>query len=105
MEFVETHAFSRRLQALLADEEYRRLQDELIADPEAGDKIPGTGGIRKLRWSARGHGKRGGARIVYFWHGRSERLLLLFIFTKNERVDLTADQRRQLRSIVDREYS
>lgn len=101
---VETRVFTARICDLLRDEDYRRLQLELIRNPEAGRVIPGTGGLRKLRWGASGRGKRGGARVMYFWHAKSEHLLMLFVFPKNERSDLTAAQRRALRAIVETEY-
>ena len=101
---VEVRGFTARFCDLLPDEEYRLLQLELIRDPEAGRVIPGTGGLRKLRWAVGGRGKRGGARVIYFWHRKSQHLLMLFVYPKNERSDLTAAQRRALRQIVEREY-
>ena len=80
------------------------LQLELVRDPEAGHVIPGTGGLRKLRWAASGRGKRGGARIIYFWHPKSQHALMLFAYPKNERSDLTPAQRRTLRKLVETEY-
>ncbi len=102
MVIVETRGFTTRIHDLLSDDEYRLL--ELVRRPEAGQIIPGTGGLRKLRWVASGHGKRGGARVIYFWHVRSQHLLMLFLYPKSERSDLTAAQRRALRKIVETEY-
>ena len=104
MLIVETRAFTARVARLLSDDEYRALQLELLRRPEAGVVIPGTGGLRKIRWSMPGRGKRGGARVVYFWHARSATLLMLFVFAKNERDDLTYQQREALRRIVETEY-
>lgn len=104
MEIVETRGFTARICDLLHDEDYRLLQLELVRNPEAGRLIPETGGLRKLRWSASGRGKRGGARVIYFWHPKSQQLLMLFVYPKNERSDLTAAQRRALRKIVETEY-
>ena len=73
MVIAETRAFTTRLLDLLPDEDYRLLQLELVRDPEAGHVIPGTGGLRKLRWAASGRGKRGGARIIYFWHPKDRK--------------------------------
>jgi hypothetical protein len=101
---VETRAFTARICDLLHDDDYRLLQLELVRNPEAGRLIPRTGGLRKLRWAASGRGKRGGARVIYFWHQKSQHLLMLFVYPKNERSDLTAAQRRALRKIVDTEY-
>jgi hypothetical protein len=101
---VETKAFTTRIVDLLSDDEYRGLQLELIQRPEAGSVIQGAGGLRKLRWALPGRGKRGGARVIYFWHHRSETLLMLFAYPKNEREDLTVSQRQLLRKIVEEEY-
>jgi mRNA-degrading endonuclease RelE of RelBE toxin-antitoxin system len=101
---VETKAFTARVGDLLSEEEYRALQLELLARPDSGSVIPGTGGLRKLRWALSGRGKRGGARVIYFWHRASGRVLMLFVYPKNERSDLTAAQRQALRQIVETEY-
>jgi hypothetical protein len=101
---VETRAFTARIGELLNDEEYRALQLQLVRRPTAGDIIPGTGGLRKVRWGRQGRGKRGGCRVIYFWHPASRRLLMLFAFSKNERADLGTDQKKMLRQIVEREY-
>jgi len=63
---IETPIFTRRTQSILEDDEYRLLQAQLIQKPDAGKIIPGSGGLRKLRWSASGHGKRGGIRVIYY---------------------------------------
>ena len=104
MVIIETSVFTRRITALLSDDEYRELQATLVERPKAGPVIPGSGGIRKLRWSASGRGKRGGARVIYYWATEQEHLLMLFIYAKNESDDLTQDQIKTLRQIVEREY-
>lgn len=104
MVIIETSVFTRRVTALLSDDEYRELQATLVERPKAGPVIPGSGGIRKLRWSASGRGKRGGARVIYYWATEQEHLLMLFIYAKNESDDLTQDQIKTLRNIVEREY-
>lgn len=101
---VETRVFTSRVIALLSDDDYSSLQLELLRRPAAGAVIPGSGGLRKLRWGMTGRGKRGGARIIYYWHAPSSRLLMLFAYPKNERTDLTAAQREALRKIVESEY-
>jgi len=95
--------FTRRIQAILADDEYRLLQAQLVQKPDAGKIIPGSGGLRKLRWSASGRGKRGGARVIYYWLVFPEVILMLFAYPKNERDDLTPDQLKQLKKIVEGE--
>ena len=64
--FVETRLFTRLVQDYLSDDEYAALQCHLLSDPEVGAVIPGSGGVRKLRWAAEGRGKRGGYRVIYF---------------------------------------
>lgn len=88
----------------MSDEEYRLSQAQLVDKPDAGKIIQGSGGLRKLRWSAGGHGKRGGVRIIYYWIVARETILLIFAYAKNERDDLTSDQLRQLRDLVEGEY-
>ena len=64
---VETPVFTRRVLKLLTDDDYRLLQHELVARPDVGNIIRGSGGLRKVRWAATGRGKRGGVRIIYYW--------------------------------------
>ncbi|OPY04872.1 MAG: Toxin HigB-2 [Syntrophorhabdus sp. PtaB.Bin184] len=104
MVIVETPVFTRRILSILSDEEYRLSQAQLVDKPDAGKIIQGSGGLRKLRWSAGGHGKRGGVRIIYYWIVARETILLIFAYAKNERDDLTSDQLRQLRDLVEGEY-
>lgn len=104
MVIVETRAFTGRIGDLMTDDEYRELQLHLAAHPTAGDVVPGTGGLRKVRWKSKGRGKRGGCRVLYFWHAASNHLLMLFAFSKTERADLTPEQKRALRQIVEVEY-
>jgi mRNA-degrading endonuclease RelE of RelBE toxin-antitoxin system len=101
---VETRAFTARIDDLLTQEDYRALQAHLVRRPTGGDVIPGTGGLRKLRWGSKGRGKRGGCRVIYFWHPGTSRLLLLFAFSKSERADISSAQKKLLRQIVEAEY-
>ena len=78
------------------DEQYGLLQGLLVARPEAGDLIRGSGGIRKLRWSLPGRVKRGGVRVIYFWRVSESQIFMLTMYAKNERTDLTAAQIKQL---------
>ncbi|MFO7587445.1 MAG: hypothetical protein R6X22_05165 [Gemmatimonadota bacterium] len=100
----ETEVFSRRVQELLDPESYRLLQLRLAADPEAGSLIPGAGGLRKIRWRTPGRGKRGGVRVIYYWAGSHETILMLMVFVKNERSDLSPEQKKVLHRIVEEEY-
>ena len=72
----------------------------LIDHPDAGDIIPGTGGVRKMRWAAKGKGKRGGARIIYMYVVIDARVYLLRCYAKNVKTDLTADEKKELRQIA-----
>ncbi len=96
-------AFSRRLKSLLSDDDYRQLQLALLRTPTLGRVIQGTGGLRKVRWAAQGKGKRGGVRVIYFWAMLHEEILMLFIYGKDEQDDLSPEQRRQLRRILETE--
>ena len=104
MVIIETPIFTWQLLAILSDDEYRELQKGLLGHPEAGKVIPGSGGLRKLRWAFDGRGKRGGVRLIYYWFTAQGSLLLLFIYPKNVQDDLTPDQLRQLKRIVEEEY-
>ena len=88
---------------MMLDDEYRLLQEALLRRPTHGDLIEGTGGIRKLRWGEQGRGKRGGFRIIYYWHAKREMFLMLYLYRKNEQKDLTAEQRRILAKVVKQE--
>lgn len=72
----------------------------LMDHPDSGDVIPGSGGVRKLRWAAKGKGKRGGVRIVYLYVVVAVRIYLIRCYAKNVKTDLTADEKRQLRQIA-----
>jgi hypothetical protein len=81
--FIETRLFSRLIREYLSDEDYGRLQLELVENPEAGAVVRGSGGVRKLRWAAAGHGKRGGCRVVYFVRRQQGVIWMLTIYAKN----------------------
>ena len=100
MRFIETPVFSDQLHGLLSDDEYRGLQLALVLRPEQGSLIPGSGGLRKLRWGLRGKGKSGGLRVIYYWDPADSLVYLLFLYPKSRQEDLTADQLRLLRRIV-----
>ena len=104
MVIIETSVFSRQVQEFFSDEEYRELQTALTNRPHLGSVIQRSGGLRKLRWSLPGRGKRGGARVIYYWAVTQEQLLMLFMYPKNERDDLTVAQIKILRTIVEEEY-
>lgn len=101
MQIVETSAFTRRVAALLSDEEYRALQTMLVENPEAGAVIVGTGGARKVRWAMKGRGKSGGARVIYYWADARGIILMLTIYPKNEQDTLTDAQKRAIRAVIE----
>lgn len=84
----------------MADDKYRELQEALILDPGLGDLIPGSAGIRKVRWSLEGRGKRGGVRIIYYWKVNLDQIIFLLAYPKNVQDNLTKDQLKQLKNIV-----
>jgi hypothetical protein len=104
MELVETSIFTRQIEELLSDDEYRRFQLELVANPETGSLIRGGGGIRKVRVAVGARGKRGGARVIYYWAVRKEMILLLFAYPKNVAANLTQEQTSQLARAVKQEF-
>jgi mRNA-degrading endonuclease RelE of RelBE toxin-antitoxin system len=104
LRFIETHVFTRRLVEVMSDAEYRELQEALLRRPTHGDMIRETGGVRKLRWSEEGRGKRGALRVIYYWHSERQILLMLFLYRKSEQNDLSASQRRILAKAVREEF-
>jgi hypothetical protein len=104
MVIIETSVFTKRINALLNDDEYRLLQNILIEMPKAGKIIQGSGGIRKVRWGGSGHGKRGGVRIIYYWATSCNQIFMLYAFAKNERDDLTKEQLSILRKALISEF-
>ena len=104
MEFIETPIFTEQIRSLLSDEEYCALQHALLLRPEQGPIIKGGGGLRKVRWGARGRGKRGGLRVIYYWHQIDGVFYMIFAYVKSAKDDLTQAQLRQLRRIVTEEF-
>ena len=102
---IETSVFTRRVRALLDDDEYRLLQAALVQNPEAGPVIAASGCLRKIRWRASGRGTSGGVRVVYYWAVAHAQLLLLMIYAKNEQDDLSPDQLKLLKKAVEEECS
>lgn len=97
---VETPEFLAATRRIMDDEERGLLVDYLARNPLAGDLIPGTGGIRKLRWALEGRGKRGGARVVYFYHNDALPIFALTAYAKNERADLSQADRNDFRRLI-----
>ncbi|MDS4031773.1 MAG: type II toxin-antitoxin system RelE/ParE family toxin [Candidatus Contendobacter sp.] len=99
---IETPLFTRIISELMSDDVYRELQDALIQQPDKGDLIPGSGGLRKVRWKLQGQGRRGGVRVIYHWVVADEQLRMLYAYAKSQQENLTPDQLAILRKIVER---
>lgn len=102
MTVVETPGFLRDSQGRLDVEERYRLINFLALNPEAGEVMPETGGGRKLRWRAQGRGKRGGIRVIYYYHNDLLPLFLLSVFAKNEKDNLTRAERNDMKALLPR---
>lgn len=103
--FIELPIFSKYREDYLEDHEYSKLQELLIHNPSSGDVIQGTGGLRKLRFadSNRRKGKRGGIRVIYYWWGNQYQIFLFTIYNKNELSDLSHDQKKLLKQLLESE--
>ncbi len=93
---VEVDPFPARAARLWDEDEKGVFIDFIARNPRAGDVVPGTGGIRKVRWAASGRGKRGGARVIYYFHDETAPLFLLTVYAKAERADLSPEERRMM---------
>nr|WP_230581483.1 type II toxin-antitoxin system RelE/ParE family toxin [Aeromonas hydrophila] len=99
MEFIETSIFTKQIKALATDDELRALQAELIAQPEKGDLIQGTGGLRKIRMATGQQGKTGSARVIYFL-ATAEMIYLVLAYAKSEKESLTAAEKAELKRLT-----
>lgn len=98
MIFEEDPEFTEKALRLIGDEGIFEIQVYLMEQPDAGDVIPGSGGCRKLRWAAKGHGKRGGARVIYYWITEDHRILLLDLYAKSQSENLSQAKLKELKS-------
>ena len=98
---AETAAFIRQSAKLWTEDDRTAFVDFIAGNPDAGDIIPDTGGLRKVRWSRPGMGKRGGVRVIYFYHDDSMPLYLLLIYAKAERENWTWDEKRRANTLTD----
>lgn len=96
MEFIETTIFTKYVYEYLSDDEYAGLQSFLLQYPEAGKVVPGSGGVRKVRWAMSGKGKRGGVRVIYYFKRQDDEIWLLTIYSKNEVENIPAHVLRQI---------
>ena len=100
MTVVETARFLNDTKALMQDSEREELVVFVGGNPEAGDIIPETGGVRKLRWALAGRGKRGGARVIYYYHSERLPLFLLAAYGKNEKANLSKAERNAMKRLI-----
>ncbi|MBV8732243.1 MAG: type II toxin-antitoxin system RelE/ParE family toxin [Acidobacteriia bacterium] len=100
MTVVESPFFLKKAAALLKDDEREGLISFIGLSPEAGDIIPETGGVRKLRWAGKSKGKRGGVRVIYYFHDETLPVFLLTVYAKNQKANLTKAERNELRQLV-----
>jgi hypothetical protein len=99
--FVETNLFSRLADEYLGEEGLLALQVHLLAQPNIGKVIPGSGGVRKFRWGMPGRGKRGGLRVIYFLRARHGQIWLLTLYPKNVSENIPAAILREIRETID----
>jgi len=104
MVIIETSIFTKQIKELMTDEVYRELQNTLVAYPESGTLIQGSGGLRKIRWGIASKGKRGGIRAIYYFKNNKNQIFMLMVYAKNERSDLTKEQLSLLKKVVEREF-
>tara|TARA_R110002110_G_scaffold46619_1_gene140739 strand:+ start:562 stop:909 length:348 start_codon:yes stop_codon:yes gene_type:complete len=97
---AETSIFQRRSADLLDAAEHQALISFLAENPEAGDEIPGTGGVRKVRFAAKGKGKSGGVRVIYYFYTDAMPLYALLIYGKNEKANLSADEKKAVSKLA-----
>lgn len=96
MEFIETSLFTRLIYKYLSEDEYLGLQMFLLRHPDSGNMVSGSGGVRKLRWSIKGKGKRGGIRVIYYWKVREDEIWLLTVYSKSERATIPGHILKQI---------
>ena len=101
MTVVELPLFQRMARDVWDDSEREAFIDFIARNPETGDVISETGGVRKVRWSRQGSGKRGGTRVVYFYHDPQMPLFLMLVYAKAQREDMTPDQKKQVRALAE----
>jgi len=99
---AETQLFMRQAEAVWSPKEWEAFVDFIARNPEAGEVIPGTGGVRKVRWGKQGRGKRGGTRVIYFFHDRDAPIYLLMVYAKSVREDISPEAKKAVRDFATR---
>jgi len=100
MSVVETEEFLKRVRPLMSSSERAELVWFVGANPDAGEIIPETGGVRKIRWALEGMGKRGGARVIYYYHNENLPVFLLSAYAKNRKANLSKAERNAMKRLV-----
>lgn len=100
LEFVHLPTYVRSAKGVLGDDEQRALEQALVEDPTAGAVVADTGGVRKVRVALAGRGRRGGARVIYFYRAAQGRVYLLLAYAKNQQATLTAAEKRVMRQLT-----
>jgi hypothetical protein len=100
MAVVETERFLKDVERMMSESERAELVAYMGANPEAGEIMPGTGGVRKIRWALPGKGKRGGARVIYYYHSERLPVFLLAAYAKNEKANLSNAERNAMQRLV-----
>ena len=99
--FVESKLFTSLVHEYLSDDEYAALQQALTDNPEAGDVIRGSGGVRKIRWGIAGRGKRGGIRVIYYLRSRQGEIWMLTLYAKNEAEGIPGHILKKIKEEID----
>lgn len=99
--FVETKLFTELVGQYLSDDEYLELQLSLVANPEAGDLVRGSGGLRKLRWRVAGRGKSGGIRVIYYLRSQQGQMWMLTLYAKNEEENIPGHILKKIKEEID----
>ena len=100
-EFIETPLFTKAVLHYFTDDEYAGLQVHMNVNPEAGAVVPGSGGVRKLRWGLAGRGKRGGSRVIYYLRRKQGQIWMLTVYGKSAREDIPAHLLRKMKEAID----
>ena len=99
--FIETKLFTSLIQQYLPDDEYSALQQALVARPDAGEVIRGSGGVRKLRWGVASRGKRGGIRVIYYLRSHQDEMWMLTVYAKNEEASISGHILKKIKEEID----
>lgn len=102
MTFIEQPTFTRLLVELVDDEAYREFQQELVANPEKGPVVQGSGGLRKVRMALPGRGKRGGARVLYLYFPKRDTIIFYYLYTKGDIDNIPPAQMKGIKHEVQR---